>query len=219
MPKRTKAEVVKLIHDCAVLYDNNLAEKNVIFATVHSNNISVFETQFRARNYMHLTGVSSQLNSNLFFRAAFNNRLSTNDITLSPDGKTELKLDVLPQLMNIHRLARMIGDYNSSRPLLVADKFAGTVTMALGFLRVNDLYIPNTALKLDVRDITRQATQHRIIAIFVKPRKDALYKQLSYMAKGITIDDNEIILNLSKKVDFKNLTATFPIPTKTSKNN
>jgi hypothetical protein len=212
MPIKTKAEALKIIHDCAVLYKNNLAGKNLLFITILDNEAIEFETAFMPRNYMHLTGVSSQFKGDLFYRAALNNRLSINDITLSPDGKTEQKLDVLPQLMNIHLSARMIGDYNNTRPLLIADKFAGTVTMAMGFIQINDVYIPRTALKVDMREITTQAARRRIAVIFVKQRTETLYTHLSYIAKGMTIDDDILTPILHKRVDIQNLTALFPIP-------
>jgi len=116
--------------------------------------------------------------------------------------------------MSIHIVARMVGDYDNTKPLLIADKFAGTVAMAMGFTNVNGLYIPNTALKLDVRDITVKATRSRVAAIFVKPRGDDLYKRLTYIAKGMHVDDDIFASMLSEKVDLENLDADFQIPRK-----
>ena len=59
----------------------------------------------------------------------------------------------------------MIGDYNNLKPLLVTDKFVGTVTYAMGFIFRNGFYVPNTALKDDLRNITERATRRRVIAI------------------------------------------------------
>ena len=154
------------------------------------------------------------MNSDFFFRAALNKRLSPDSIAFDQGGATELKLEILPQLMAIHTTARMVGDYDNSRPLLVTDKFAGTVTMAMGFIYVNDVFIPNTGLKIDVRDITSKATRRRIIAIFSKPRNEILYKKLTYMANGITIDDRILASVLRERVDGQNLTASIPIPRK-----
>ena len=114
--------------------------------------------------------------------------------------------------MSIHIHARMVGDYDDSRPLLVTDKFAGTVTMAMGFTYSNSFYIPNTALKLDVREITIQATRRRVAAILTKPRADSRYKRLTYIAKGMTIDNDILAPVLNDKVDTLNLVADFPIP-------
>lgn len=217
MPKRTKLDALKTIHDCAVLYGNNLEGKNLLFITTHDSNAMYFESLFMPRNYLHLTGVASPLKGDLFYQAAKNNRLGIDDITLAPDGKTEQKLDVLPQLMNIHLTARMVGDYDDSRPLLIADKFAGTVTMALGFINIDGFYVPRTALKVDVRDITAHATRRRVAATLVKPRNDALYKQLTYIANGMTVDDDTIAPILHERADMQNLTAAFTIPRRVGK--
>ena len=96
MPKRTKPEAIKIIHDCAVVYAKNLAGKSLLFVTTKDSTATGIEATFLPRNYMHLTGVISRLKGDLFYQAALNNRLSVDDITLSGDGKTEQKLDILP---------------------------------------------------------------------------------------------------------------------------
>jgi len=214
MAVTSKEKAVGIIHNCAVLYNDNLSGRNVLFVTAGNNKAVCFEALFLPQNFLHLTGVRTSMNSDFFFRAALNKRLSPDSIAFDQAGATELKLEILPQLMAIHTTARMIGDYDNSRPLLVTDKFAGTVTMAMGFIYVNDLFIPNTALKIDVRDITSKATRRRVIAIFSKPRNEVLYKQLTYIAKGITFDDSVLASTLREKVDEQNLTASIPIPRK-----
>ena len=214
MQSKTKHEALKIIHDCAVIYNKNLLRKNILFITEEDNKVTCFETLFLPHNFMHLTGVKSDIRGEFFYRAALNNKLSVNDITLSKDGTTDLKLDVLPNLMSIHKTARMIGDYDHSRPLLVADKFAGTVAMVMGFIYVNNVYMPNSALKQDVRDITMQATRRKIIATFIKHNKDEKYRELTYIAKGLTIDDKIFKTIFHEKIDKQNLTASFPIPRK-----
>ena len=162
-----------------------------------------------------LTGISSKLNAEQFFRAAINRRLGEKDISLSTDGTSDLKLDILPKLMNIHISARMVGDYDNSKPLLITDKFAGTTTMAMGFVQINGIYIPNTALKKDVREITSKATRRKVAAVLIKARSDVLYKRLTYLAKGLTIDDALFKPVIREKVDTQKLTAAFPIPKNT----
>ena len=214
MQKITKADALKKIHDCAVLYGKNLSGKCVLFVAASDDDTIGFESLFMPHNFNHLTGVDTKLSGDEFFRASFSNKLSVNEITLKPKGITEQKLNVLPQLMNIHTAARMIGDFDNSRPLLIADKFAGTVTMAMGFVNVNGFYMPKTALKLDVREITTQATRRKVAAIFVKARHDSEYKTLTYIAKGLAVDDDALLPSLRGKVDMQNLTAAFPIPRK-----
>jgi hypothetical protein len=160
---------------------------------------------FLPQNFKHLTGVSSKLSGADFFGLAVRNRLSPNDVTLAKAGTTDLKLDVLPLLMNILLTARMVADYGYSKSLLVADKIAGTVTAALGFVQAKNIYLPKTALKADVRDITVQAARRRVIAILVKSRKDALYKHLTYIAKNISLGEVAQAQSMRDKIDKHNL--------------
>jgi hypothetical protein len=192
---------VGIIHECAVLYSKNLSGRNVMFVTECNNHIMFLETLFLPRNFMHLTGVKSNLNSEYFYESTLNQRLSPSSITFDPGGTAIIKLEVLRRLMTIHTSARMVGDYDNSRTLLVTDKFAGTVTFAMGFIYVGGFYVPNTALKMDVRDVTSKATRRKVVAIFVKPKEEALYTQLSYIAKDISIDDLIIFPAIKLKVD------------------
>ena len=212
MATRTKLEIVRIIQRCALLYKTNLSGKNVLFVATHENNAAFFETLFTPQNFMHLTGVKSRLSSDQFFSAAANNRLSVRDILLPNDGAVELKMDVLPQLMNIHTNARMVGDYDNLKPLLITNKLTGTVTMAMGFVNVKDFYIPNTALKKDIREITTGAARRKVLAIFVKNKRDAKYQTLTYIAKDMTVDDSILQNIMHDKVDLHNLSASFTIP-------
>ena len=209
----SKDKAVGIIHECAVLYNKNLSGKNVLYVTEHRNKPAYFETLFLPQNFLHLTGMKTKLNSDHFLRAALNKRLSPSDIEFDAGGTTELKLDILPRLMQIHTTARMIGDYDNTRPLLATDKFAGTITMAVGFINIGNIYIPNTTLKIDVRSITTHATRRKIIATFTKPRNEAYYSHMTYISKGTTVDD-EILHSILHRVDMKNLTAVFSIPRK-----
>lgn len=65
-----------------------------------------------------------------------------------------MKLSVLPQLMKIYRSAKMVGDYSFTKSVLYTEKLVGNITASLGFVRDDKYYIPNTALKEDIRDIT-----------------------------------------------------------------
>jgi len=205
-------EALRIIHISAVAYQNNLVGKNVLFFSTYKNKTSCFEVAFLARNFLHFTGVATTITSStLFFRKAVDNELAPKDITIAPDGTSELKLDVLPTLMNLPSIARMLGDYNNSKSLLVTDKLAGTVTAAMGFVNDRGYYIPNTVLKEDLRHLTVKPHQ-RIIAIFIKNQKDKNYSTLSYIAKGFTIDDDIFNELAQVNVDMNNLKAKFKIP-------
>ena len=201
MSKISKIDAVRVIFKCAKLYSENLSGKNVLFVSQAKNKAECFEASFSPANFLHLTGVKAIGNRDRFFDAALNERLSPEDISLETDGTAELKLAILPQLMAIHLTARMVGDYDNSRPLLIADKFAGTVTAAIGFHNVNGLYIPKSALRIDMRDLTIKESRRKVIAIFVKPRADARYKKLTYIAKGVSKEDEILATVVREKID------------------
>lgn len=201
MKLRTREEILSIINTCALKYKENLCNKALLFVAANKNVSVHFEALFLPQNFKHLTGVKSKLSGTDFFNLAVKNRISVKDIEPASDGTTDLKLDVLFQLMNIHYTARMIGDYDHTKSLLVTDKIAGTVTAAMGFtMSSNGMYLPNTALKKDVRDITTKATRHRVIAIFAKPRGNNMCDSLTYLAKGITIDDAILAKIMKEKV-------------------
>ena len=210
-----KTEALRIIHNCALSYKQNLAHKNLLFVTTQDTKTTCFETAFLPRNFLHLVGASTKLGSTEFYSMAIRGRLGEQDFGFMTDGTTEMKLNVLPQLMNIHISARMAGDYDFSKSLLVTDKLAGTVTAAMGFRKTGDkgIYVPNSALNTDLRLISIKPVQ-RIAAIFQKSKLDKKYTILTYIAKGLTIDDDVLSTMMRDKVDRQNLTATFSIPIK-----
>jgi len=139
-------EALRIVFACAALYEKNLSGNNVLFATVDKAESACVETLFQPQNFLHLTGLQTELSSERFYDAALNKRLKLSDISFKTSGATELKLQILPKLMAIHLTARMIGDYNHSQPLLITDKFAGTVVMAMGFTFVNGVCIHSDAI-------------------------------------------------------------------------
>ena len=202
---KTKSEALRIIHNGAVAYQNNLVNKNVFFVTVIDGKAAQFEASFLPRNFLHLTGVRTELNSTTFFNLALRDRLREQDIAFAADGTTDKKLDVLKPLMSIHKNAKMLGDYDNSQRLLVTDKLTGTVTFAMGFRRDGEFYMPNTSLKTDMRTISKNPIQ-RIAAIFVKEMKEAKYCNMAYIAKGLTIDDGVFASVMCDRVDRENLT-------------
>jgi len=197
----TKAEALRIIHSGAKEYQQNLVNRNVLFVTLHNGKAELFEASFLPRNFLHLTGVRTIHSSTAFYSMARRDRLSEKDIEFAVDGTTEKKLDVLIALMNIHVTAKMIGDYDSSQSLLVTDKLAGTVTSAMGFCKDGNYYIPNTALKTDIRTVTKKPVL-RIVASFIKRFSDVKYIEMKYLAKGISLDDAVLRKALCDKVDF-----------------
>ena len=111
----SKERAVGIIHASAVSYDTNLSGRNVMFVTAGGGIPDCYEMLFMPQNFLHLTGMRTNLNSEAFYRAALNKGLSPSSIEYDPGGTSEIKLEILPRIMTIHKTARMIGAYNNSR--------------------------------------------------------------------------------------------------------
>jgi hypothetical protein len=187
-----KHEALSIIFHCATAYRDNLEGKNVLFAFGGNGNCSFFETAFPAYNFQHLTGVNSSLTASQFHDASIDRRLTLEQFSFSDNGTTPLKLEILPNLMEIYKNARMVGDYNNVRAYLYTEKIAGGVTANLGFVKDENypesgFYVPNTTIKDDIRNMTLKPVQ-RVLAILLKKTSDSKYPLLSYLAKGISLN-------------------------------
>ena len=80
MRSKTKAEALRIIHNSAVAYKNNLLNKNVMFVASKDDVTQIFETKFLQSNFRHLTGIITNLNSTRFFEASYSNKLKESEI-------------------------------------------------------------------------------------------------------------------------------------------
>ncbi|MBQ9662553.1 MAG: hypothetical protein IJV40_05320 [Oscillospiraceae bacterium] len=184
-----KKDAIRVLSECAKLYKAHLLNKNILIIFDTKNGLEYFEAVFLPRHFLHLTGVGLTYNvgkSSDFFRRCLSGRLSLADFYLLSDGTTEMKLRVLPQIMQIQRFAKMIGDYDGSKTWLYTEKIAGNVTACIGFVLNDDgkYYSPNTALNEDIRKITNRP-QHRILGIYMKNVRDSKYTKKCFVAKGV----------------------------------
>ena len=99
-----------------------------------------------------------------------------------------MKLSILPQLMKFQTCAKMVGVYDYKKSVLYTEKIAGNIYACMGFIKEeNDYYIPNTALREDIRDISIQP-QKRVLAIFKKNISQKFYNKIPcYLAKKVDI--------------------------------
>ncbi|MBQ8691524.1 MAG: hypothetical protein IJ520_00145 [Synergistaceae bacterium] len=194
-----KEAAIKIITSCAKSYKNNLENKNLLFIFGDLQTPEYFEASFFPRNFLHLTGiklVESRISSSIdFYDRCLNGKLSPKDFYLAQDGTTDMKLSVLPQLMNLHLSAKMVGDYNNLHSVLYTEKILGNIYACMGFIHENGYYIPNTALREDIRDITIRQKK-RVLVIFRKDIKQKLYEKICYTAKKLNI----LQLNLSESL-------------------
>jgi len=100
----------------------------------------------------------------------------------------------------------MAGDFESSHKVLLSDKVAGTTTAVMGFIKDDNYFVPNTVIKDDVRQLVRKPTLV-INAIFIKPDKQPLYNDISFLRRDTTIEQIiKIIPDIKCKLS-KNISA------------
>ena len=185
-----KETVIKIITECAKSYHKNLENKNLLFVFGAPQSPEYFEASFLPRNFLHLTGVKLSpkriSGSTDFYERCLSGQLSPADFDMAQNGTTHMKLSILPQLMQLHHSAKMVGDYDNTKSVLYTEKLAGNISACIGFVRENAYYIPNTALREDIRDISVHP-QKRVLAIFSKEISQELYDTLCYTAKKIEV--------------------------------
>jgi len=194
-----KEEAIKIITACAKNYRTNLENRNLLFIFYNSGSVESIETIFLPEHFLHLTGVKcGRISGSHFYSKCLDGRLSPSDVALTENGTTEMKLQVLPQITDIQKTAKMLGDYNYSKTELLTDKLAGNVKACLGFVRAGYYYVPNTVLREDVRNLTTTPAK-RILAIFRKKSNTAYYEENTYLASGLDVHDlmtNDALSNL-----------------------
>lgn len=203
----TKKEAVSIIIRCAALYQKNLCSRQLAFIYLDKGGHSRFvEVHFRSNNFLHFTGIDTrtEIKANAFYRSALDKRLKESDILFKDNGTTVLKLQVLPEIMNIPFSARMIGDYMGPRLALYTEKAAGTTTACLGLVRGSSTYVPNTVLKGDIRNFV-QKPAGKIIAILRKQAENKLYNELTYKGKNYTLTPESFPLELAEKTDISSV--------------
>lgn len=151
---------------------------------------------------MHFTGIDAKnhFKANAFYRDALDKRLKESAIKFKDNHTTELKLQILQNIMNIPFSARMIDDYIGAHLNLYTEKVAGTTTACLGLILHGNEYIPNTILKEDIRNITPKPPG-KIFAIFRKPIRQNIYTELTFQSGSIDITKKCLPLDLLEKVD------------------
>lgn len=196
MKKYTKEEAAAIVVQCAERYRDELDGRNLLFICQDRHKlIHCIEVAFRGSNYMHLTGLKASRNvegdttqamfANDFYNKCLAHKLSLSAFDFAEDGTTHMKLCVLPQIIckNLH--ARIIGDYNSSKPRLYTEKIVGGVHACMGF--VSDAktseYIPNTVIQEDIRNLTTNDV--RVIAVYRKKICALRYEEITYKAKNV----------------------------------
>lgn len=186
----TKKEALQIVFSCAASYKKNLAGRSLLFVTTDKHKtVRCLEVTFDSSNFLHMTGFKlnkKEISANNFFSMCCDKRLSESDFEFAADGTTEMKMRVLPGLVQKHLSAKMVGNYNLSQPKLYTDKLAGSVGACMGFVRNGGKgrFVPNTVLEGDIRSMVKGSAD-RIVITYRKQRGDALYTEIVYAAKKI----------------------------------
>lgn len=201
-------EMLKILKESAKIYKDNLQNKNLLIIYCKDGKVEYIEMLFLARNFMHLTGLRSidkngkYKKANQFYQACLNNKLSYKDIIIKKDGTTQLKLDMISQLINIDKKCKMIGIYNHSKKELITEILLGNINMCLGTIKNSSTYyIPNTLLKEDIRKLTIKP--YSIVGILKKQIEDKKYQMVTYVSKKMDIDKIRKNIELCNKINIQ----------------
>ena len=208
-------EILNTVYKCLKDYDQNLKNKKIMFVVeMKDKNLIKEEVYFPKSSYCHLTGVIIlDCNGRILNSFEFYNLIKKGTITInkykiiSRNNTMDLKLQVLPQLMKIDRMATMIGDFNNSNLYLQTKKIIGNVNACMGFIKdsKSNLYIPNTTLKSDIRDITDNT--NKIVAILKKDVHKILYDEMTYLKQNYKVTDILKNEEITENIDLKKLNS------------
>ncbi len=122
-----------------------------------------------------------------FYNKCINNKLKEKEFEFSADGTTNLKLDVLPSIINKNLSAKMVGESNALGLKLYTEKLVGNTNACMGFIKEKKRgrYVPNTVLQGNIKDIT--VAQMAIVATYRKTREEKKYNECTYKSKNIDI--------------------------------
>ena len=203
-----KQEALKIVLNCSKLYHSNLQSRNLRYILQDkSKNFNSFEIIFESNNFLHLTGLNILNNkiksSKDFYKFCLRNQLSISDFEFNQNGTTPRKLEILQALMQIHKNAKIVGDYNNIKKYLYTEKLIGTVNFCLGCVIKNNYYRPNTSLDEDIRDITIK--QDRVAIILRKKIKECKYNEVTYMNKKIITEDRKELKEYCNRIGIDNI--------------
>lgn len=193
--EETKKEAIRILSSCALSYETELANKNLLFVFVKkSGKTGVFETTFLNSNFLHLTGVISSVEPINFYNKCLNSKLTDKDIYFKKDGTTWRKLRILPRFVSKNLSANMLGRFSETGMRLYTERVVGQVNGTMGFVYDSNrkIFIPNTLLEEDVRNLSNNI--YRIIFSFRKNIGDQKYSEVVYTAKKLKLDRIKLVL-------------------------
>lgn len=121
MAKYNKKTALQIIVNAAKEYDKKLRNKHFLIIYQENGKTKVVCVGFRDMNFLHITGVTTELSAQRFYSACVDGKLSENDFEIDHKGKVQQKLMVLPYLSELLYHNCMIGNFINSGICIKAD--------------------------------------------------------------------------------------------------
>ena len=96
MAKYDKKAALKIIREAAKKYEEKLNDKHFLIVYQEGSDTKTVSVGFRNMNFLHMTGVKTQLSVQQFYEACLDSKLSENDFEIDNKGKVQQKLMALP---------------------------------------------------------------------------------------------------------------------------
>ena len=148
-------EFMDIIAKCQIEFEKSLKNRKVMFIYENKGKtIGKEEMFFPTTSFYHLTGIKAYdsnnklLNSYKFYELLQSGGIDESKLEVK-DKTTYYKLQVLPQLMKIDRMASMIGNFTGHSLLLQTNKLIGNVNACMGFVKIVNI-LKNQEIKKEI---------------------------------------------------------------------
>ena len=209
MDKRSqnKIKITQDIITSAKTYKSKLVGRTFLY--VFDNKF--IEVIYRTKDFLHLTGVDTNLSAEAFYKDAVKGRLRHNQIYFTARHPNDLCVQKLSQLKNISAVS-------NSDMVIFEDVTTSTFVYRFGLSELNftlclaedinsegiiisDKFV---ARSLRVEDsFSRSRDAHEILYIFSKKNTDKLYSTINYIDNRVSINDLpiEVLCKIDKQLN------------------
>ena len=182
---KNKTDIVKKIVSAAQQYKSNMVGYTFLYAFEGK----YIEVVYRVKDFMHLTGVDSELSAGAFFKDAIRNKLRIGQISFTKRHPYDLAKRKCSQLNNLQQIT-------NSPVFILEDLLSKNFRFMFGITDLNfticlshdidpltqskksELYIPRS---LRVEDsFHRISDAYEVQFIFKKPNNSSLYEEITY---------------------------------------
>lgn len=187
MKNYDEKQALSIIVKAAKNYEEKLRDKHFMVVYRNKNEVCSCNVGFRDMNFLHITGVKTNLSAQQFYEACLTGKLSIRDFEIDKKGKVQQKLAVLPYLSELLYNNCMIGNFINNGVVIKADYFVGDTrsVISVGFRFRKTVDIPVTLYHEDIKKLSMPTC--KVIAIFSKSYKSKTYEDCTYLAKECEI--------------------------------